>query len=75
MSDKTKDKQPSPIVVELPEQFIGRQIVFRLRKGGKTINFGTVKNIRKEGKEVKLEFDPDKPGLGKLVGRKDGKED
>jgi hypothetical protein len=66
---------PKKIVVEVPEILVGQEIEFRLRKGGKTINFGTVKNIRKEGNEVKLEFDETRPGLGKLVDRKDGKED
>lgn len=57
MSDNMKDKKPSEIIVEVPEELIGREIVFRLRKGGKTINFGTIKNIRKVGNGIKLEFD------------------
>lgn len=69
MSDKPKNIKPSQLIVEYPEKLIGQEIVFRLRKGGKILNFGTIKNIRKEGNEVRLEFDPDKPGFGKYAPR------
>ena len=67
MSDKHKNIKSSQLIVEYPEHLVGKEIVFRLRKRGQTIKFGTIKGVRKEGNEVKLVFDTDKPGLGKLI--------
>lgn len=64
---ENKKLRPKQIVVVVPEELVGIQLIFRLRKGGRVIDFGTIKKVRKEGNEVKLEFDPDKPGVGKLI--------
>lgn len=71
------DKKRWQEAINEPEKLIGEEMKFTLKKGKKSFTFGTIKKVRKEGNEVKLEFDPDKPGLGKLIkgagkGRKDG---
>lgn len=69
-----KKHHTKPIIVEVPEELVGIQLIFRLKKGGKTINFGTVKGYEQTKDGVLLKFDHDKPGLGKLVGRNNEKE-
>jgi hypothetical protein len=54
-------------LINEPEQLVGKELRFTLKKGKKSFSFGTVKAVHKEGNEVKLEFDPDKPGLAKYA--------
>jgi hypothetical protein len=59
------EKKRSKDVINEPEKLVGKELKFTLEKGKKSFSFGTIKAVRKEGNEIKLEFDPDKPGLGK----------
>ena len=61
------DKKRWKEAIDEPEKLIGEELRFTLTKGKKSISFGTIKAVRKEGNDVKLEFDPDKPGLGKFI--------
>lgn len=70
----SQNNHSKPIIVEVSEKLEGVQLVFRLKKGGKTVNFGTLKSYESTKDGVLLKFDPDKPGVGKLVCRKDRKE-
>lgn len=63
------DKKRLKEAIDEPEKLIGEEIKYTLKKGKKTFTFDTIKAVRKEGNEVRLEFDPDKPGLSKLIKR------
>ena len=61
------DKRRWKGAVDEPEKLVGKELRFTLKKSKKTFSFGTVKAVRKDGNDVKLVFDPDKPGLGKYA--------
>jgi hypothetical protein len=61
------DKERWKEAIDEPEKLVGEELRFTLKKGKKSFSFGTVKAVRREGIRVKLEFDRNKPGLGKYA--------
>lgn len=62
-----KKHRPKSILFEFPEGLVGIQLIFRLKKGGQIVNFGTVKSVTTKDNEVRLRFDEKLPGLAKYV--------